>query len=247
MILYPTIELQNGRCVSLSRGRIEEPAIWHVDPLAKAVEFAHTGAEWMHVTDFDAVAGHDVNRDLLVSIINKAGIPVQLGGGFRSRDRIEEWIDLGAGRIVLGTLAAQSPAMVKDLAKRHADQIVLAVDVWHGKVMIEGWRTSSAYDPQSFVEAYAGTPFAAIIVTDIHADVADTDASLAMISAIAAIARVPVIASGIVRTVDDIARLKYVRNISGAIVGRALYNRTVDLGEALQVARPDTGRVAKFL
>lgn len=247
MILYPTIEIQNGRCVSLTRGRIEEPSIWHVDPVAKAQEFAQAGAEWLHVTDLDAVKGSNANRDIVQKIIMGAGLPVQLGGGFRSRGRIEEWIDFGAGRIVISTLAAQEPAMVKDLAKRHADQIVLSVDVWKGQVLTEGWRKTSALSPEAFVDAYAGTPFAAIIVTDVDADVGDTDGSLGIIAALADRAKVPVIASGVVRTIDDIARLKYLRTISGALVGRALFNKTIDLHEALLEARTSTEKVADFI
>ncbi|MGB3178979.1 MAG: 1-(5-phosphoribosyl)-5-[(5-phosphoribosylamino)methylideneamino] imidazole-4-carboxamide isomerase [Albidovulum sp.] len=247
MILFPTIELKNGQCVSLNRGRIEEPAVWHVDPVAKAQEFAHAGAEWMHVTDFDAMLGSNANHDLVLKIIRGAGIPVQLGGGFRSRDRIEEWIDLGAGRIVVGTLAAENPHMVKEIAVRHPDQIVLAVDVWKGNVMIEGWRQQSAYSPEGFVDAFADTPFAAVIVTDIDADIDDSDRSLGLIAKIAERVRVPVIASGTIRTLDDVSRLRLLGGVSGAIVGRALFNKTIDLDDALKEARPDTAHVAEFI
>jgi phosphoribosylformimino-5-aminoimidazole carboxamide ribotide isomerase len=247
MIIYPTIEIQDGRCVSLPRGRIEEPSIWHVDPVAKAQEFAHAGAEWMHVTDFDAMSGSNKNRDLILKVIRGAGIPVQLGGGFRTRDRIEEWIELGAGRIVVSTLAAQNPHLVKDIAKYHPDQIVLSVDVWQGHVMTHGWKSKSSYTPEAFLDAFEGTPFAAIIVTDIDYDVGDADAALGTVSALAARSRVPVIASGIVRTVDDISRLRLLGEVSGAIVGRALYNRTIDLKQALREARPDTAHVAEFI
>jgi phosphoribosylformimino-5-aminoimidazole carboxamide ribotide isomerase len=248
MILYPTIELKDGRCVSLPKGRIEEPLIWHVDPVEKAKEFAQVGAEWIHVTDFDAVGGVSRNRDLVKRIIHEAGLPVQLGGGFRSRDRIEEWIDLGAGRIVVGTLAAQNPHLVRELAERHADQIVLAVDVWRDHVMIEGWKSQSAYSPEGYIESFRDTPFAAIIVTDIGADLRETsDATYGVISAIADVAKVPVIASGVVRTLDDIARLRLLDKVAGAIVGRALFNRTVDLAEALKEARPGREHVAAFI
>lgn len=247
MILYPTIELQNGRCVSLTRGRIEEPEIWHVDPVAKAREFAALGAEWMHVTDLDAVKGLNTNRELVLQIIKAAGIPVQLGGGFRSRGRIEEWFGLGAARIVIGTLGVQEPAMVKDLVKRHPGRIALTVDIWKGKVLVDGWRTSSAYTPEAFIRAYAGTPFAAIIVTDVDADTAGTEASFSMISRLADLAGVPVIASGAVRTIDDVARLKFASDIAGALVGRALFNRTIDLGAALAEAGSARGEVAGFI
>lgn len=247
MILYPTIELKDGRCVSLPKGRIDEPAIWHVDPVEKAKEFAHAGAEWMHVTDFDAIGGTSRNRDLVKRIINEAGIPVQLGGGFRSRGRVEEWIDAGAGRVVVSTLAAENPHLVKELAERHPDQIVLAVDVLHDHVMIDGWRVKSAYTATGFVRSFEGTPFAAIIVTDVSADIHETDAKLSMVSEIAEMAKVPVIASGVVRTLDDIARLRLLHKVSGAIVGRALYNKTIDLKEALKEARPGREHQAAFI
>ena len=117
MIIYPTIELQAGHVVSLFRGRLEDPNIWHVDPIESAQAFAAAGAEWIHVTDFDGVAQTGGHRDLLLELIRQTGAPIQLGGGFRSYETIAEWIDLGAGRIVVGTLAATAPDVVKQAAK----------------------------------------------------------------------------------------------------------------------------------
>lgn len=246
MLIYPTIELQNNRCVTLDKGRLEAPTIWHVDPVETARGFAASGAEWMHVTDFDALEGGSSQNDLLDEIIRAAGIPVQLGGGFRTRDAVERWIDKGTGRIVIGTLAAQNPELVQELAKYFPDQIVLAVDIWRGQVMIEGWRRPSVIKPEDFIEAFADSPLAGVIITDIDSDVEDVEAQLGLIAGLAPIARAPVIASGVVRSVDDIARLKYVPNISGAIVGRALFRKTLTLEEALEVARPTPEPLAEF-
>ena len=143
MIIYPTLELLNGRCVSLSRGRIEEASIWHVDPLQTAKSWAAAGAQWMHLTDFDRVEGRDGKMDLVRSIIRSAGIPVQLAGGFRTADSVASWIDHGVGRVVLSTLAVLDPSSVRALAKSYPDQIVLSVDVWNGHVMTHGWRKES--------------------------------------------------------------------------------------------------------
>lgn len=248
MILYPAIELQNGRCVSLVRGRIEEPEIWHVDPVAKTKEFVALGAEWIHVTDLDAVRGLNTNRALLQEILKAAGeVPVQLGGGFRSAARVEDWFHQGAERIVIGTLGVQMPSVVKELVYRHPGKIALAVDVWKGKVLVDGWRTSSTYTPEALVEAYGDTPFAALIVTDVDADTAGTEASYSMLATLADMVKVPVIASGAVRTVDDVARLKFASRVAGSLVGRGLFNRTVDLAEALAEARADAGTVAAFV
>ncbi|MFW8593275.1 HisA/HisF-related TIM barrel protein [Cribrihabitans neustonicus] len=246
MIIYPTMELQNGRCVTLDKGRLDEPVIWHVDPVETAKSFAAAGAEWMHLTDFNAIEGDYRNEELITRIIRGAGIPVQLGGGMRSREHIEHWIDKGAGRIVISTLAARDPHMVKDLINHHPDQIVLAVDVYQGQVMTDGWRHSGAITPEDFIEAFDTLPLAGILVTDIDSDMTSVEAQLGLITGLARHARTPVIASGVVRTADDISRLKYVYNISGALVGRALYRKTLSLAKALEVARPEPEHVAEF-
>ncbi|KIC08337.1 1-(5-phosphoribosyl)-5-[(5-phosphoribosylamino)methylideneamino] imidazole-4-carboxamide isomerase [Leisingera sp. ANG-M1] len=246
MMIYPTMEIQNGRCVTLEKGRLDEPQIWHVDPVETAKGFAASGAEWMHLTDFNAIEGDYSNEELICDIIRGAGIPVQLGGGMRSREHIEHWIDKGAGRIVIGTLAARDPHLVQDLAKHHPDQIVLAVDVYQGQVMTDGWRQAGAISPQDFIAAFDTAPLAGIIVTDIDSDMSDLEAQLGLISGLAEKSRTPVIASGVVRSSDDISRLKYVYNISGAMVGRALFRKSLTVEEALDVARPEPEPVAEF-
>ena len=247
MILYPTIELQNGRCVSLYRGRLDEPQIWHVDPVKKALEFAESGAEWIHITDFDAIAGEDRNRDLIDDIIRQVRIPVQLGGGFRTMHGIEEAADRGVGRIVLGTVGLMQPELVRQAANAFPDQIALAVDVYQGRVMSDGWRHSSAFAPDAFLKTFADVPLSAIIVTDIDADLEEAEDSLAVITDLAKQVRTPVIARGLSRSLDDISRIKYVPHVSGAMIGRALFDRSVDLGEALKIVSEPLEAVAEFI
>lgn len=246
MIVFPTIELQGGKCVSLTRGRLDEPSIWHVDPVQSAQNFAAAGAQWIHVTDLDAVAGDGNNDDLIEKMIHGAGASVQLGGGFRTRQRIEEWIDKGAGRVVVGTLGVHDPGLVQELALRYPDQIVLALDIYQGKMMTEGWRNAGAMDPADYVKAYDSSPLAGVIVTDIDADIGDGDGQLATIAGLAENTRHPVIARGTVCGLDDISRLKYVPNISGTLVGRALFAKDLDLGEALELAQPTPEPKAEF-
>ncbi|MEL6645121.1 MAG: 1-(5-phosphoribosyl)-5-[(5-phosphoribosylamino)methylideneamino] imidazole-4-carboxamide isomerase [Pseudomonadota bacterium] len=236
MILYPTIELKNGQCVSLRRGRMDEPRVWHADPVEKAGAFVDAGATWMHVTDFDGMYGDDRNRDVISQIMRTPGVSVQLSGGFRTQERIQSYIDLGAARIVMGTVATRFPGWVREMAKYYPDQIVLSVDVWRGQVMVDGWTEACAIDPITLIDSYAETPLAAVKITDIDNDVDATEASLGVISGLAEHATAPVIASGLVHTADDIARLKYVPNIEGALVGRALFEETVELGHALEIA-----------
>lgn len=246
MIIYPTIELQQGKCVSLRRGRLEEPSIWHVDPVETAQKFASDGAQWIHVTDLDAVAGSSDSEAIVEEIVISAGASIQLGGGFRSRDRIEHWIDKGVGRIVVGTLAVQDPNLVMEMATRYPDQIVLALDVYQGKLMTDGWRKSGAMEPIDFVKAYEASPLAGVIVTDIDADIGDQDAQLGMISGIAEATHHQVIARGTVRGIDDISRIKYVPKISGSLIGRALFAKDIDLVEALDLAQPTPELKAEF-
>lgn len=247
MIIYPTIELQQGKCVSLQRGRLEEPSIWHVDPVATAQKFSEDGAQWIHVTDLDAVAGSDASEHIVEEIVRSAGASVQLGGGFRTRDRIEQWIDKGVGRIVIGTLASQDPTLVLEMAQRYPDQIVLAVDVFQGKMMTDGWRQTGAMEPVDFVKAYDSSPLAGIIVTDIDADIGDQEAQLGLISGVAEATHHQVIARGTVRSADDISRIKYVPKISGTLIGRALFSKDIDLVEALELAQPVPEEKAEFL
>jgi phosphoribosylformimino-5-aminoimidazole carboxamide ribotide isomerase len=248
MDVIPAIEIQNGRCVSLYRGRMDEPHIWHVDPIKTARNFAHAGASWLHVTDFDAVAGlHTVNATLVRDLILAAEVPLQLGGGIETLAAIGNWIEAGVGRIVLGSAAVNNPEMVKEAAHTWPDQIVVAVDVFEGMVMSGGWRNKTAFDPVEFIANFADAPLAAMIVTDIDADIEDADASLALITRLAGVARAPVIARGTVRGLDDISRLKYVPKVAGAIVSRALFNKSLDLAEALSEAEAPRGLTPKFV
>ncbi len=246
MIIYPTLELHNGKCVSLTRGRLDEPVLWHIDPVQTARDFASAGAEWMHVTDIDALAGTGDNNELVEEIIRAAGIPVQFGGGFRSTEAVNRWIDKGVGRVAIGTMAAHDPDAVKALAKQHPDQIVLALDIFQGQLMTSGWREPSAIAPEAFLAEFASTPLAGVIITDIDSDIEDSDGSLGVITGLAAQTRHQVIARGTVREADDVARLKYVPNIAGTLIGRALMSKDVDLAEALALARPQPEPVAEF-
>ncbi len=247
MIVYPTIEILNGKCVSLKRGNLDQAEIWHVDPVSKAREFSEAGAEWMQVTDFNAIDGDDSNADLVLDIIRSCGISVQLAGGFRTLERIDHWINLGAGRIVIGTAAVKQPDMVKQAAKLHPDQIVLALDVYNGKILTDGWREETAFSPADFLKSFEGVPLAGVIFTDINADIDGLEVATSEVSALAQSTRLPMIASGLIRKIDDVSVLKYAGQVSGVVVGRALFNRSVDLEEALALAAPQVEKVAEFI
>ncbi|MGI9464799.1 MAG: HisA/HisF-related TIM barrel protein, partial [Aestuariivirgaceae bacterium] len=132
MIVYPDVELQNGRCVNLVRGQMDVPVVYDVDPVDAACDFAAQGAEWLHVVDLDAVVDQGSNADLITRIIRKAGASVQVAGGIRSIDTVRDWIDAGAGRVVIATAAVKDPAFVKAAAVAYPDQVVVGVDARQG-------------------------------------------------------------------------------------------------------------------
>ena len=247
MIIYPYIALRGGRCVKLIRGRIDEPVVYDVDPLETAKGFAHAGASWIHVVDLDAVAGSGSNEELIRQIILHAGAPIQVAGGIRSEEQARRWANAGAGRVVFGTAAVRAPDMVKQLSYALPDQIVVSVDVWQGYVTIEGWREQTAFNAVDFVRQFDGWPLSQIIVTDIDRDLELLESSFALVTKVAQETATPVIASGLARSLDDISQLKYFYNISGAIVGRALYEGAFTLEEALEVAKPSPEPIAEFV
>lgn len=247
MILYPTLELMNGQCVSLTGGRLDASINWEADPIDTALGFADAGAEAMQITDFDAVGGDGRNQSLISEIIRKVGIPVQLAGGFRTQDRIEQAFEFGAARVVMGTVATRHPDWVRAMIKSYPDQIVLAVDVSKGQVMVDGWREACAIPPAVLIDAFSASPLAAVKITDIDNDIGETEASIGVIASLAEVCRAPVIASGVIHTIDDIARVKYVPNIAGAIIGRALARKRINLSAALDMASDTKEPVAAFV
>lgn len=248
MIIYPTIEMQNGRPVSLFRGRMEEPQIWHVDPIKKAKEFSSAGATWLHMTDFDAITEEDTDNSAVIKqIIKESGMSVQVGGGIRTMAKIEEWIGQGAARVVIGTAATVNPDLVKEAAKYFPDQVVLAVDVFEGQVMAQGWKEKTAFTPEEFIGWFEADPLAAIIVSDIDADLDMAEDSLALTTRLAQVSNKPVISRGICRTLDDLSRLKYVPQVSGTIISRSLFDRTIEIADALEMAAETSEPTADFI
>lgn len=248
MMIIPTIELMGGHCVTLNRGNIDDPVIWHVDAAERARSWAAAGAAWLHVTDLDAVrAAEEDNRETVMALLRGAGLPVQVGGGIRSLEQAGAWIEAGAGRVVIGATSALQPDLVKRAARRFPDQVVLAVDIQNDRVMSNNWTVETAFDPVDFISAFETDPLAAIIVTDIDAHIGNGEAALARVTRCAEAARAPVLARGTIRGLDDISRLKYVPRIAGALVGEALFDRSIDLAEALAVAAAPVESPAPFV
>lgn len=240
MILYPAIDLQGGRCVRLLRGDLQQATVFNEDPSDQADKFARAGFTWLHVVDLDgAVQGEPVNVQCVVNILRRVAMPVQLGGGVRTLDQAERWLEAGVSRVILGTAAVSNPALVREAARNWPEQIAVAVDIRDGRVAVSGWLETSEVEPVALALRFEDAGVAALIVTDISRDGAMEGVNVEAVGAVADAVAIPVIASGGVASVEDIARLRARSGarIAGAVLGKALYTGAVDAAEALAAAR----------
>lgn len=247
MELFPAIDLRNGRCVRLYQGDYDRETVYGDDPVAQARAFADEGATWIHVVDLDAArSGHPVNREVVAAIAAAVDVPIQTGGGVRDEAAAEALFDAGVVRVVLGTAALEQPDLVRRLAARH--QVAVGLDARGREVAVRGWEQGSGRDVVDVVRGFEDAGVAAVVVTEIGRDGTlegpDLDGLALMLNSTG----IDVIASGGVGGLDDLVALASLesgpRSLSGAIVGRALYEGRFTLAEALSVVgdRGSTGR-----
>ena len=239
MILYPAIDLKDGECVRVLHGDLSTATVFNTDPGAQAKAWADAGFHWIHVVDLNgAVSGRAVNAAAVEAILSKVSTPVQLGGGIRTLADVERWIEAGVSRVILGTVAVKEPKIVLKAAELYPEQIAVSVDVRKGKVAVDGWTADSDLDAITVAKRFEDAGVAALIVTDIDRDGTVMGFNVEAFGAVADAVKIPVIAAGGLASVDDIARLKARKGVavSGAVLGRALYNGAIDPAEALGVA-----------
>ncbi len=234
MILYPAIDLKDGRCVRLVRGDMKQATVFNDDPAAQARSFVSAGAEWLHLVDLDgAFAGRPVNERAVEAILDAISIPAQLGGGIRDLATIERWLGRGVARVILGTAAVRNPDLVREACRRWPGRVAVGIDARGGHVAVDGWAQETDLHAGELARRFADAGVAAIIHTDIERDGALQGVNVAATAALARAVPVPVIASGGVASLDDIRALAADGHIAGAIVGRALYDGRVRLEDAL--------------
>ncbi|MCG8446332.1 MAG: 1-(5-phosphoribosyl)-5-[(5-phosphoribosylamino)methylideneamino]imidazole-4-carboxamide isomerase [Hyphomicrobiales bacterium] len=240
MILFPAIDLKDGECVRLVHGDMTQATVFNNDPAAQARTFEAMGFEYLHLVDLNgAFAGRSVNGEVVRAIRDAVSLPIQLGGGIRDRAGIDEWLDLGMTRVILGTAALRNPDLVKEAARNHPDRIAVGIDAKGGHVAVEGWAETAEIDAITLAKKFQDAGVAAIIYTDIDRDGVlaglNMDATLALARAVS----IPVIASGGLASMADIELLLQpeARILLGAISGRALYDGRLDAGEALAAIR----------
>lgn len=238
MIIYPDIELKDGKCVILRRGSFDDPKVYDIDPLEAAKRFEQAGAEYLHVVDLDGVLqGGRHNAEKIVEIIQAVKIPVQVGGGIRTMASADWWFENGAARVVLGTAAIKDRTFVRNACAKFPDRIVVSLDARDGYVMIDGWRERTNFTASDIAKDLADAGVAAIVFTDIDAIEGPREATFAETSALGSEISIPLISSGCVQTLDDVSVLRHIPGIHGAIIGWAFYERWVSVNAALAVAR----------
>jgi phosphoribosylformimino-5-aminoimidazole carboxamide ribotide isomerase len=236
MILFPAIDLKDGQCVRLRQGDMEQATVFSVDPAAQAAQFEAQGFQWLHLVDLDgAFAGKPVNALAVAQIVRAVGIPTQLGGGIRNLATIEAWLGEGIARVILGTAAVRDPALVRNACRTFPGRIAVGIDSRDGKVAIEGWAETSEMTALDLARSFEDAGVAAIIYTDIARDGVLEGLNLEATRALAEAVSIPVIASGGLASIDDVAKLLEPRYaiLAGAIVGRALYDGRLDPAQAL--------------
>lgn len=237
MIIYPAIDLKDGACVRLYQGDMNQVTIYNESPAEQALSFAKEGCSWLHLVDLDgAVKGHPVNVEAVKEIIDRVDLPVQLGGGIRTEHDIEQWLEAGVNRVILGTKLVKDPSTAKDLCRKYPDQIVVGIDGDGEHVMVEGWLEKSDIKVQDLIQDFEEAGAAAVIYTDTRRDGTEQGLDTDNIKRLAGGTSLPFIVAGGVATLEDLKAMKAIEDscgVNGVVIGRAFYENAFTPKEAL--------------
>ncbi|MCG6971608.1 MAG: 1-(5-phosphoribosyl)-5-[(5-phosphoribosylamino)methylideneamino]imidazole-4-carboxamide isomerase [Desulfobacterales bacterium] len=240
MLIIPAVDIKNGKCVRLYQGRMDTETVFSDDPSAMAEKWVKEGAEIVHVVDLDgAVEKRPRNLDSIKKIIYRINARVQVGGGIRNEKTVKMFFEMGVERVVVGTEAIQNPKFVKDACKAFPGRIVVGIDARDGMVAIEGWTETTQIKALDLAKQFEDCGVAAVNFTDIHRDGMKTGPNINETRRLAEAISIPVVASGGVSTIKDIQNLMALEAVGvvGIITGRALYSGSLNLKEAIEVAR----------
>lgn len=238
MIFFPAIDLKDGKCVRLYQGDFDKVTVFNDSPKQQAKKFTAEGAEYLHLVDLNgALQGKSINSDAIKDILSSLKIPVQLGGGIRTRENIEYWLDLGIERVILGTIATKDPEFVREACKLFPNKIVVGIDAKNNKVAVEGWGKESDIEVIELAKMFEDSGVAAIIYTDISKDGTMQGADFEGTKKLAESVDIPIIASGGISSIEDIKRIKGLENsgVSGVISGRAIYENAFTVREVVEI------------
>ena len=240
MVVIPAIDIKEGRCVRLKQGRMTDETVFSEVPEEMAVKWFEQGAERLHIIDLDgAVQGRPVNNLTIKRIVNAIPIPIQLGGGVRDMDVLEAYYNIGIHYMILGTMAYKDPEFVMQACDRFPGRIILGIDAKKDRVAVEGWTEEIDSSPVELAKKFEATGVTSIIYTDIHRDGMRTGPNVDATRALARAVEIPVIASGGISGISDVLEILTLSEdgVVGMITGRALYDGSLDLAEAIGVCR----------
>jgi phosphoribosylformimino-5-aminoimidazole carboxamide ribotide isomerase len=237
MQIWPAIDLRGGKCVRLQQGDYSRETVFGENPVEMARHWIAEGAQYLHLVDLDgARAGQPVNLDSIAAIRAAVDVPCELGGGIREETHIRQLLDLGIDRLVIGTRALQEPSWLEAMADRFPDRLVLGIDARDGRVATHGWLETSDVAATELAAQLSGYPLAAIVFTDIATDGMLSGPNLPALAAMRAATARPIVASGGIATAEHVAAVAQLK-VAGCIIGRALYEGTIQLADALRAAQ----------
>jgi len=240
VVIIPAIDIKDGQCVRLYQGDMDRETVYYESPVDAARQWVEQGAELLHVVDLNgAVEGHPVHKQEVAAICTGLDVPVELGGGLRSLESVEEAMEAGVERVVIGTVAYESQDFLRSLCKRFPGKIVVGIDARGGRVAIRGWQKETSMDAVDLARRCERDGASRIIYTDISRDGTALGLNFDETSRLAHALKIPVIASGGVASLEDIRRLQDLEKdgVEGVIIGRALYSEAFSLREAIAVTR----------
>ncbi len=238
MKIFPAIDIKEGQCVRLRQGKFDQKEVFSDEPEAIARKWADAGAEIIHLVDLDgALSGKPVNRELIRNILKEVKIPIQVGGGLRDFATIEAYLAMGAARVVLGTSVIQNIELLKKSAREFPGRIVAGLDAKNGKIAIRGWTDVTSESAVDYGKRISDYGISALIYTDIEKDGMMSGPNLVRVEEMANAIQVPLVVSGGVSTLQDIQKIMKLKNIEGAIIGKALYTGAIQLEAAIALTR----------
>jgi len=238
MIIFPAIDLKQGKCVRLFKGNLDRVTVFNDSPSNQALEFEKYGFKFIHIVDLDgAVNGVNINQNSVKEILQTIKIPVQLGGGIRDLATIEKWLKLGVNRVILGTVAIKNPDIVKEACREFPNQIVVGIDSINGMVATEGWLKTSNVGIIELAKQFEDCGVSAIIYTDINRDGTLLGADIEGTMKLTNLLSIPIIISGGISNIAEIIKIKNLKNpqIAGVIIGRALYDKKILIEDLIKL------------
>lgn len=240
MIIIPAVDIKEGQCVRLLQGRMEDSTQYSDEPVKMAQKWEAMGAELIHIVDLDGAFAKEVkNLPSIQAILDGVKVPIQVGGGIRDLSTIEMYLNAGVSKVIIGSEAVYNPSLVKEACQLYPDQIVVGIDARNGMVAVEGWSKTSQTLAVDLAKEFESCGVAAINFTDIHRDGMQTGPNIEETAALAKAVSIPIVASGGVSTIKDIKNLLEIEHegVTGVITGRAIYEGTLDLKEAIEISK----------